>query len=80
MGEIVLDTVRKAYQHGERIAAGCLRCGRWKEYSFIELDRAGLADKGITDLNFRCSLCGRRAGKQIRSQVPNAGRAYRSIY
>ena len=77
MQEIVLDTVRKAYLHAEHLEAGCTKCNRRKQYSFIEVDQASLADKGITQLRFRCSQCGRPAYKQVHSQVSDAGGAYR---
>lgn len=72
-----LDTARKLYEHHHRIAAGCLDCQRWHEFSFIELDRLGLADRKALTLKFRCRECGRLGAAQVRSSYSGIGGVYR---
>lgn len=63
-----LDTPRRVYQSGHRIAAGCLPCHRWHEFSFLELER--VADRPLVGLRFHCVECGGPADCQARSPGP----------
>ena len=72
-----LDTPRQLYQHRHTLTVGCMDCRRWRELSFLEIDRMGVADREVVRLKFRCSVCGEPASKQVRAQHGAPGGAHR---
>ena len=64
---IVISTISDLAESGMTLGLYCLECDRWGEIIPQEWLDAGKPDVDYVEQKFKCSKCGGRADKQVRS-------------
>ena len=56
-------------KHGFALALNCEPCHRWVVLDLEEMQAAGRGQQSYIEMKFRCSECGGKADKQLRSPL-----------
>ena len=66
---ITIETIEDLLDYGYTLALNCQPCDRWLMVDLDELKEAGHGQNSYVEMKFKCSKCGAKADKQLRSPL-----------
>ena len=66
---ITIRTIDDLARYGYTLALNCEPCHRWVVLDLEEMQAAGRGQQSYVEMKFRCSECGGKADKQLRSPM-----------
>ena len=66
---VTIETIDDLARYGHTLALNCVPCHRWVDLDLAKMQAAGRGQQSFVEMKFRCSECGGKADKQLRSPL-----------
>ena len=66
---LTIETIDDLARYEYTLALNCVPCHRWVDLDLAKMQAAGRGQQSFVEMKFRCSECGGKADKQLRSSL-----------